>query len=87
MRKNNLKEYLKVASVSLALIRAHECRYPPELATKTSMLYLGCGDGLFVSKDLSVFLSSAIPIAEEWAKNVYCKNSIFNSREEAHAIR
>lgn len=44
-----LKEYLNVAPVSLALVRAIECMYLSELDFKRPMLDIGCGDALFAS--------------------------------------
>lgn len=49
IKRNYLKEYLKVAPVSLALVRAIECRHLSKLEFKPPMLDIGCGDGLFAS--------------------------------------
>jgi len=46
---NFLKEYLKNAPVSLALIRALECRIMDRIPFMHPMLDLGSGDGLFAS--------------------------------------
>lgn len=47
--KNYLNDYLKFAPVSLALVRAVECRCLSELEFKHPILDVGCGDGLFAS--------------------------------------
>lgn len=49
IKRNYLKEYLKVAPVALALVRALECRYLSELELEPPMLDIGCGNGLFAS--------------------------------------
>lgn len=47
--KNYLNDYLKFAPVSLALVRAVECRSLSKLAFGHPILDIGCGDGLFAS--------------------------------------
>ena len=49
IKRNYLKEYLKVAPLALALVRALECLHLSELEFKQPMLDIGCGNGLFAS--------------------------------------
>lgn len=49
MKRNYLKEYLTFAPVSLALVRAIECRLLSQLELEEPILDVGCGDGLFAS--------------------------------------
>lgn len=44
-----LKDYLAVAPIPLALIRAIDCRHLSHVDWKGRILDLGCGDGLFAS--------------------------------------
>lgn len=48
-KNDYLKTYLKNAPVSMALVRAVECRIMDGLPFRHPMLDLGCGDGLFTS--------------------------------------
>lgn len=47
MKKNYLKEYLKLRPLNHALLRALEARLLSEQKLKRPVLDLGCGDGLF----------------------------------------
>ena len=49
IKKDYLKEYLTFAPVSLALVRAIECRCLSKLEFEHPILDVGCGDGLFAS--------------------------------------
>jgi len=49
LERNYLKEYLKIAPTSLALVRAIECRLLSRIEFKHPLLDIGCGDGLFAS--------------------------------------
>jgi len=42
-----LDDYLRIASISLALIRATECQMLSKMTFERPVLDLGCGDGLF----------------------------------------
>ena len=49
LRTEWFKEYLNVAPVSLALVRANECQILSKLEFKEPILDIGCGDGIFAS--------------------------------------
>jgi len=70
-RKDYLNEYLSIAPVALALVRAIECRLLEDEKFAHPMLDVGCGDGLFASTFFEEKIDEGIdisPVQAERAK-------------------
>lgn len=65
MERNYLKEYLNVAPVSLAIVRAIECRLLSKLKFNHPILDIGCGDGLFASLFFQEKLEEGIDLSPD----------------------
>lgn len=65
MKKNYFKDYLSVAPLYLALVRAIECRLLSKVEFKSPMLDVGCGDGLFASKFFTKKIECGVDISEK----------------------
>lgn len=63
--RDYLKEYLSVAPVSLAIVRAIECRLLSKLEFNHPILDIGCGDGLFASLFFKEQLEEGIDVSPE----------------------
>lgn len=64
-RRDYFKEYLSIAPISLAIVRAIECRLLSRFEFKHPILDIGCGDGLFASMFFKEQLDDGIDVSPD----------------------